>query len=161
MDAVTAQRTHALLAMPEIAASLHRHAAAWFPKECCALLLDGANGPEVVLADNLADRYHALDPDAFPRTAERAYVLDPRLIAAAEAAGQTLVAIVHSHCRVGAYFSDEDVRAALSPFDDGPLYPGVDYVVLDAQEDRVRGHKVFAWSESERAFIEIPASRVA
>lgn len=147
--------SHAILADAGIAAALHRHAAAWFPKECCALLLDGADGPEVVLADNLADKYHALDPETFPRTAERAYVLDPRLIAAAEASGRTLVAIAHSHCRVGAYFSAEDVRAALSPFDDGPLYPGVDYVVLDAQADGVRGHKVFGWSESAGAFVEV------
>ena len=149
------RRTHAILATPDIAAALERHAAAWFPRECCALLLDGAAGPEVVLADNLADKYHALDPETFPRTAERAYVLDPRLIAKAEGDGKTLVAIAHSHCRVGAYFSDEDVRAARSPFEDGPLYPGVDYVVLDAQEGGVRGHKVFGWSDASRAFVEV------
>jgi proteasome lid subunit RPN8/RPN11 len=102
-----------------------------------------------------AERAYVLDPETFPRTAERAYVLDPRLIADAEADGKTLVAIAHSHCIVGAYFSDEDVRAALSPFDDGPLYPGVDYVVLDAQADGVRGHKVFGWSESAGAFVEV------
>lgn len=149
------KRTHAILATPGIAEALERHACAWFPKECCALLLEGAAGPEVVLADNLADKYHALDPETFPRTAERAYVLDPRLIAKAESDGKTLVAITHSHCRVGAYFSDEDVRAALSPFEDGPLYPGVDYVVLDAQDGGVRGHKVFAWSVARGAFVEV------
>jgi len=149
------KRTHEILAVPGVAAALARHAGAWFPKECCALLLDGAAGPELVLAENLADKYHALDPETFPRTAERAYVLDPRLIARAEGDGKTLVAIAHSHCRVGAYFSDEDVRAALSPFDDGPLYPGVDYVVLDAQEGEVRGYKVFGWSVARRAFVEV------
>jgi len=147
-------RTREIMAQPAIAEALTRHAAHWFPKECCALLLDGAAGPEVLLAENLADKYHAMDPETFPRTAERAYVLDPRLIAKAEADGKTLVAIAHSHCRVGAYFSAEDVRAALSPFEDGPMYPGVDYVVLDAQEDGVRGHKVFVWSDSGQAFVE-------
>lgn len=149
------RRVHQILARPKIAQALKRHAAAWFPKECCALLLDTPEGPEVLLTDNLADKYHALDPETFPRTAERAYVLDPRLIAEAEANHKTLVAIAHSHCVVGAYFSDEDVRAAMSPFEDGPLYPGVDYVVLDAQEDGVRGHKVFGWSESDGAFVEV------
>lgn len=149
------KRTHEILAAPGVAEALERHAGAWFPKECCALLLDGPGGHELVLADNLADKYHALDPETFPRTAERAYVLDPRLIAKAESDGKTLVAIAHSHCRVGAYFSDEDVRAALSPFDDGPLYPGVDYVVLDAQEGGVRGHKVFGWSDEKAAFVEV------
>ena len=145
----------AILAAPGMAQALAEHAAKWFPKECCALLLDGQDGPRVVLAENLADRYHKLDPEAFPRTAERAYILDPRLIARAEDAGQTLVAIVHSHCRVGAYFSDEDARAATSPMDGGPLYPGVAYVVLDAQEEGVRSQRVFGWSQSTRGFVEL------
>lgn len=143
-----------ILGVQSIREALWAHGAAWFPRECCGLLLDGPAGPEVVLAENLADKYHALDPEAYPRTAERAYVLDPRLIAGAESAGKRLVAIIHSHCRVGAYFSDEDVRQALSPFDDGPLYPGVAYVVLDVQEEGVRGFKVFAWSEAEARFAE-------
>lgn len=134
--------------------ALSRHAAAWYPRECCALLVRGPAGAELVLADNLADRYHTLDPDTFPRTALRAYVLDPRLIVAAERDGKALVAIVHSHCQVGAYFSDEDTRLALSPFEDGPLYPGVDYVVLDAQVDGVRGFKVFSWSAAAQCFVE-------
>ncbi len=146
---------HRILARPAVLEALHGHAARWFPKECCALILEAPDGPEVILADNLADKYHALDPETFPRTAERAYVLDPRLIADAERAGKRLVAIAHSHCVVGAYFSEEDVRAALSPFDDGPLYPGVDYVVLDAQADGVKGHKVFAWSDAAAAFVEV------
>jgi len=133
---------------------LARHAAAWFPRECCALLMRGTGGHELVLADNLADRYHALDPETFPRTALRAYVLDPRLIAAAERESKELVAIIHSHCGVGAYFSDEDVRQALSPIDESPLYPGVDYVVLDAQQDGLHGFKVFAWCHEARRFIE-------
>lgn len=143
-----------ILGVQSIRDGLWRHGATWFPRECCGLLLDGPSGPEVILAENLADKYHALDPEAYPRTAERAYVLDPRLIANAEEGGKRLVAIVHSHCRVGAYFSDEDVRQALSPFDDGPLYPGVDYVVLDVQEDGVRGFKVFGWSDGEQRFVE-------
>lgn len=133
---------------------LARHAAAWFPRECCALLVRGPAGHELILAENLADRYHDHDPETFPRTALRAYVLDPRLIAAAEREGKALVAIVHSHCRVGAYFSDEDVRQALSPFEDGPLYAGVDYVVLDARDDGLHGFRVFTWSEAARGFVE-------
>ncbi|MFO0744074.1 MAG: Mov34/MPN/PAD-1 family protein [Myxococcota bacterium] len=145
-----------ILADDALRERLWAHARAAYPKECCALLLrDDRAGvaAELVLAENLADKYHALDPATYPRTAERAYVLDPRLIANAERDGKTLVAIVHSHCNVGAYFSDEDVRQALSPFDDGPLYPGVDYVVLDVQADGVRGFEVFGWSDEAQRFI--------
>jgi proteasome lid subunit RPN8/RPN11 len=153
--------TVTLLARADLREPLFAHAAVAFPKEACGLLLDGPSGPEAVLAENLADRYHALDPEGWPRTAETAYILDPRLIADAERAGKRLVAIVHSHCRVGAYFSAEDIRQASSPFDDGPLYPGVDYLVLDVQEaapaGRVASWKVFRWSDDATAFIEAAA----
>lgn len=155
---MTASSTFSLIARSDLRVPLFSHAAAAFPKEACGLLLDGPGGPEAILAENLADRYHALDPETWPRTAESAYILDPRLIADAERAGKTLVAIVHSHCRVGAYFSAEDVRQATSPFDDGPLYPGVDYLVLDVQEGAeggfVNSWKVFRWSDEAAAFLE-------
>jgi proteasome lid subunit RPN8/RPN11 len=141
-----------ILADGAIAAAIAAHITAYYPREACGLLLAGEAGPRAELADNLADKYHALDPDAYPRTAERAYVLDPLLIARAERRGERLVAIFHSHVRVGAYFSEEDVRQALSPFDDGPLYPGVDYVVFDAQDDGVRGFEVFAWDAAAGRF---------
>jgi proteasome lid subunit RPN8/RPN11 len=143
-----------LMTQADIQAAIYEHARAWFPKECCGLLVSGSAGGRAVLAENLQDRYHALDPETYPRTAEKAYLLDPRLVAKVEAEGDTLAAIVHSHCRVGAYFSDKDQEDARSPFDDGPLYPGVDYVVVDAQEDGVAGHKVFTWSDTEGRFIE-------
>ena len=138
----------------EIRDALYGHAAAWFPKECCGLIVEGSEGGRAVLAENLQDRYHELDPEMYPRTAEQAYLLDPRLLAQSEQDGERIVAIVHSHCRVGAYFSDKDQEDARSPFDDGPLYPGVDYVVLDAQEDAVVGHKIFRWSDADMRYRE-------
>jgi hypothetical protein len=47
------------------------------------------------------------------------------------------------------------VRQALSPFEPAPLYPGVDYVVLDAQEDGLAGFKVFGWSDERQGFVEV------
>ena len=47
-----------------------------YPLEACGLLLREADGTLVaVAAPNLQDRYHALDPDAYPRTARAAYKL--------------------------------------------------------------------------------------
>lgn len=132
--------------------SLYGHAMKWFPSECCGLLLDGPAGPEVVLADNLQDKYHRVDPEQYPRTSEDAYLLSPLLIANAERAGKRLVAIVHSHVRVGAYFSEEDTVQALNPIDGRPLYPGVEYVVIDAQDDGVRGFETFAFDDATGAF---------
>jgi proteasome lid subunit RPN8/RPN11 len=143
-----------LMERAEIRSALYDHARTWFPKECCGLIVEGPQGARAVLADNLQDRYHALDSEMYPRTAEQAYLLDPRLLAQAESDGERIVAIVHSHCRVGAYFSDKDQEDARSPFDDGPLYPGVDYVVVDAQDETIAGHKVFRWSDPDARYVE-------
>ena len=141
------------LADPALYEPLRAHAMAWYPKECCALVVAGSGGAEVVLADNLADACHAEDPEAFPRAADRGYLLDPRLIVRAQAEGKALVAIVHSHVDVGAYFSAEDARLARAPDGAGPLYPGVDYVVLDVRADGVRGFATFRWSDAANAFV--------
>ena len=48
--------------------------------------------------------------------------------------------IYHSHVDVGAYFSEEDSRAATR--DGEPIFP-VDYLVIDCAADGVRGAKLF------------------
>ncbi len=137
--------TEAALADPALCARLVAHARAWYPLESCALLVaDGADA-DVVLADNLAP---AAD-------AGGTYALDPRLLVAAEAAGRVVLAIVHSHCDVGAYWSEEDARRATTPAADAPLFPGVDYVVLDARAAGVPEARVFRWSTPRRAFAEV------
>jgi len=131
---------------PERRQELDAFIVEWFPKEACGLVLETAEGQgKVELVPNLADKYHQLDPDMYPRTGEDAYVLNPMLIVKAERRGEKLVAIWHSHVRVGSYFSEEDIDQALIGDDgDGEArYPGVDYVVFDAQDDGVKGYRVF------------------
>ena len=143
-----------ILADSALVARVHAHVMEWFPDEACGLLIAETDGVRAELAENLADKYHRLDPDSYPRTAKTSYLLDPMLLANVERQGGRVVAIFHSHVRVGAYFSDEDVAQAMSPFDDGPMYPGVEYVVFDAQEDGVHGHKTFAWDSLSKEFRE-------
>lgn len=142
-----------ILADPSILARFGDHAMKWFPKECCGMLVVEGGEPEAVLTENLLDEAHRQDPERFPRTGEDGYLLDGRLIEERLDAGE-LVAIVHSHVRVGAYFSEEDKAQAMAPWGE-PLYPGVEYVVLDAQDDGVRGFKVFAWSDEAEDFAEV------
>ena len=125
----------------------------WFPRECCGLLVTGPDGPCAVLADNELGKASSGASVACPLTAETGYVLDPLEIVRSNERGETLVAIFHSHCRVGAYFSDEDRRGATTPWNT-PWYPNVDYVVLDVQEDGVKGYKVFSWSDAAGGFTE-------
>lgn len=141
-----------ILARADIRERVYAHAMTWFPKECCGLLLAGVDGPECLLLDNLLDAAHASDPERFPRTGDDGYLLDGREIEDADARGQRVVAIFHSHVRVGAYFSDEDRAQAMAPWDE-PLYPGVEYVVLDARDAGVEGFKTFGWSEDAQDFV--------
>ena len=143
-----------ILGEPNLLKSIHDHVMQWFPDEACGLLIEGPEGASVELAENLADKYHKLDPETYPRTGRTSYLLDPMLLANVERRGARVVAIFHSHVRVGAYFSDEDVAQAMSPFDDGPMYPGIEYVVMDAQDEGVQGHKLFSWNADAKEFQE-------
>ena len=65
--------------------------------------------------------------------------------------------IYHSHLDVRAYFSAEDMRAALGREPDAtatPQYP-VDHIVIDAQADHIAGAKMFRWDQRQRAFVQV------
>jgi proteasome lid subunit RPN8/RPN11 len=142
-----------ILARDDVRASVEEHAMAWFPKECCGLLVTGSAGHTAVLAHNGIDAAHAESPSDYARTGETGYLLDPGEILRSEKRGETLVAIFHSHCRVGAYFSTEDKSRALAPWGE-PWFPEAEYVVLDAQQGGVQGFKVFKWCDEAGDFVQ-------
>ncbi len=110
-----------------------RHVEPAHPDEACGLILQDPDGLlRVQPADNLANRYHALDPVAWPRTARTFYMINTLEIARAERRGERLRAIFHSHCDVGDYFSDEDHLQAVGQ-DGLPLWPGCDYLVVSVR----------------------------
>ena len=96
--------------------SIRAHAKEAFPSECCGF----ASGPaaDAALVDatdravNEADRYHALDPERFPRTSRMYFKINElraaRAFDAGEKSGTPIKVIYHSHCDAGAYFSKED-----------------------------------------------------
>ncbi|MHB8419290.1 MAG: M67 family metallopeptidase [Myxococcales bacterium] len=115
------------------------HAERDYPNEACGLVFEGSAGERVVPIANAIDRYHARDPERFPRTARTAYLLDPKAqleaLEVAELAGERLAAVYHSHADVGAYFSEEDRAQALSAGGE-PLLPGIEYLVLSVRSAR-------------------------
>lgn len=115
-----------------------------YPDEACGLILREAGGAlRVQPAENLQNRYHDLEPQTFERTARAAFLLDQRLIQRAADQGLQLVAIYHSHCDAGAYFSAEDVRGAAPGGE--VLYPDVAHLVVSVmggQVKAVRGVRV-------------------
>jgi [CysO sulfur-carrier protein]-S-L-cysteine hydrolase len=131
--------------------AIYAHARETYPEECCGFVFDG----EALRVQNRQNELHARDPQQFPRDAKTAYNMGPKDIRALEQSFKTerpVRMIYHSHCGVGAYFSAEDKRAAT--WDGEPLYPGVDYLVVDVQQDGVRGAKLFRFQDGDFVQVE-------
>src|SRR5262249_25050664 len=103
----------------QVLAEIYAHARETYPEECCGFLIgprDSAGVDEVRRCVNEQNRYHALDPERFPRTARIAYYLggrDLRFLMQSIETPRPVKIIYHSHIDVGSYFSAEDIRAAL------------------------------------------------
>jgi proteasome lid subunit RPN8/RPN11 len=132
--------------------AIFRHARSTFPNECCGFVLGWGSAAEHVECENWQDRYHAIDPETFPRTAETAYTFggkDLRRLAESLDSERPATIVYHSHPRVGAYFSAEDSKAALAAG-----WP-VDYLVVDCQEHGVREAVLFRRHLEREEFIEV------
>lgn len=137
-------------------AQIYAQARAEFPSECCGYLHGRGGATRVVACKNFQDRLHALDPEANPRTSANGYNFGGRELMTFMRAfdgDDPPTVVYHSHPRVGAYFSAEDERAALG------ANLTVDYLVVDAQEDGVRGAVLFrrdpAAAPGAPAFVEV------
>jgi len=138
---------------PAALANSYAEAQRCYPEEACGLILGPADGPlcdEARACQNQQNRMHQLDPERFPRDATTAYCLglkDLRILEDSAASPRPVKIIYHSHVDRGAYFSDEDRRAALF-FDGTPTYP-VDYLVISCHKDGVHGAKLFRFHAGE------------
>lgn len=130
--------------------AIYAQARAEFPGECCGYLLGTAPHAELVACENRQDKLHALDPEAHPRTSANGYNIGGKqllaLVRSFESATPATI-IYHSHPKVGAYFSEEDTRAAIA------AGYAVDYLVVDVQEHEVVEAKLFR-REGDR-YVEI------
>ncbi len=145
---------------------IYAHAREGYPEEVCGLVLAthpklraGAEGPlenaEVRRCENRQNALHAEDPQHFPRDARTAYNLGAKdlfFLDKSLRSPRPVQIIYHSHVDVGAYFSDEDCRAAAP---DGELLYPVDFLVVDVTKDGARGAKLFRFEAG--AFVEVAA----
>lgn len=128
-----------------------------YPIEACGLLVRRTDGAlAAVPCKNLQDLDHVQDPLASPRTARTAFRLDELEIARSAGRGETLVAIYHSHCDVGASFSAEDARCA-APLGE-PLYPGVARLVVSVIGGVLRAARMFHFDADAGAWLAEPGS---
>jgi len=142
--------------LPDDLGPLLRHLEAAYPDEGCAVVLrraaDGALRFRPM--ENAYDRQRALEPERFPRTARTAYTFDPyqqlALQREADAAGEEICCIVHSHADAGAYFSPEDRRQALQ--DGEPVMPGASYLVVAVDQGRATAARLYRFEGGD--FLE-------
>ena len=134
-------------------------------EEACGVISGPADG---LFADtqeripNLANKYHAMDPEAYPRTGRTYFLIDPlkfsKKIKAAEDSGRPIKVLWHSHLDCGAYFSETDSQTALAGGDE-PSYD-LAFLVVSVRGDgrgggaHVDDRKLFVWSATEKKFVE-------
>lgn len=142
----------------EFLLAVRRQAEKDYPNETCGILTGPSAQTGVISGifpcPNKQDEYHALDPVSFPRTARTAYFIDPkdllRLQRESREKGEEMRVIYHSHTDAGAYFSEEDIRIALTEGE--PAWPGVTYVVVSVVQGKAGEVSLFQWDIGRKAF---------
>ena len=116
------------------------HALETLPEECCGLIAGSAaeRFGHVIRCRNDMTSLHHRDPDTYPRDGRRAFYMNEhdylRAQERADAAGEQVTAVYHSHVGVGAYLSELDLEYAeheLFPF------PRAAHIVLAVYERKV------------------------
>jgi [CysO sulfur-carrier protein]-S-L-cysteine hydrolase len=117
-----------------------------------ALLCD-----EAVEMENLANKYHQVDPEGHPRTGREYFKINSikfeKAISQGTQEGRPLKVFFHSHLDCGAYFSEEDAASMTGGGRADPAYQ-LAYLVTAVDQGKVSAHKLFIWDGSRREFVE-------
>ena len=107
---------------------------------------------------NRANKLHALDPEAYPRTGRMYFDIDSlkfeKAILAGDQSGRPVKVLYHSHLDAGAYFSHTDAEVAKMGGDAPPF--DLAYLVTSVREGEVDDHKLFVWAPASQTFVESP-----
>lgn len=136
-------------------------------EEACGYLEGPASDPllvdKAVELPNLANKYHAVDPENHPRTGREYFKINAlkfeRAIAEGVERGRPVKVFFHSHLDCGAYFSAEDAASMTMGGTGDPSFE-LAYLVTAVDQGEVTAHRLFIWDNASRSFVEAPFSRV-
>jgi proteasome lid subunit RPN8/RPN11 len=123
--------------------TIHRHAAASYPEECCGFLIGRAEG-----ASTFVER---VAPAGNERQESRhnRFLIHPETVLAAHKEARALGLDV-----VGYYHSHPDHPARPSEFDREHAWPGLSYVIVAVQDGRVTEGRSWRLSDDRERFEE-------
>jgi [CysO sulfur-carrier protein]-S-L-cysteine hydrolase len=132
-------------------------------EEACGYLAGPLNDStlcdEAVELENLANKYHQVDPEGHPRTGHDYFKINglkfEKSIAQAGASGRAVKVFFHSHLDCGSYFSEEDAASMTMGGEGGPTFE-LSYLVTAVDQGEVTKHRLFIWDAQTRSFVESP-----
>jgi [CysO sulfur-carrier protein]-S-L-cysteine hydrolase len=132
-------------------------------EEACGYLEGPAAEPllvdRAVELENLANKYHQVDPEGHPRTGREYFKINgmkfERALAEGVAKERPVKVFFHSHLDCGAYFSAEDAASMTLGGSGGPSYE-LAYLVTAVDQGEVTAHRLFIWDADSRSFVESP-----
>jgi proteasome lid subunit RPN8/RPN11 len=132
-------------------------------EEACGYLEGPLTEPlavdRAVELENLANKYHAVDPEGHPRRGREYFKINSlkfeKAISEAHAAARAVKVFFHSHLDCGAYFSAEDAASMTMGGSGAPPHP-LAYLVTAVDRGVVTAHRLFVWSASEAGFVQAP-----
>ncbi len=141
--------------------SIYAHAVAEYPGECCGFVYGPRSEPALleraVREVNEADKYHARDPETFPRTSKEYFKINglraARAFEESASAAEPLKVVYHSHCEAGDYFSAEDAATFASG---GELLWPCAFIVVSVIGGEVKGQRLWAHVPGTDGFAEQP-----
>ncbi len=132
-------------------------------EEACGYLEGPLSDPllcdRAVVLENLANKYHEVDPEGHPRTGREYFKINGRkfekAILGAGDNGRAVKVFFHSHLDCGAYFSEEDAASMTMGGEAGPAY-SLSYLVTAVDEGKATDHRLFIYNEETQTFDEAP-----
>lgn len=150
-----------------IVSELLGHARETLPEECCGLIVGGARQRyrQLVRCSNVMTQRHRADPVAYPLDGQAAYWMNEadymQASREAEAAGERVTAVYHSHVGTGAYLSQMDLdyaRHAFFPFPAADQIvvavasPDASHLTMRLEDGCAQDVGIFVWDAAEKGF---------